>query len=182
MTDTPPLHVLKTYTPPSTVALLRKAMIAAALMVAALSFLFPLLTGSDDMFITFIFLGVAALDLLIAVFLPALLGRMPSPLCYALYADRLEMVQGDPASGGRRMATIPFAAVARLEEAEGLPDKDRAAGFCGLRLFLRGDVPALARFPHYDRAGGPVLTLRGLRGEESPLARLKELVEKNKAA
>ncbi|MDP2205874.1 MAG: hypothetical protein Q8K65_06150 [Alphaproteobacteria bacterium] len=182
MTDTPPLHIFQTYTPPSAVAMLRKAMIAAALMVGALAFIFPLLTGSEDMFITLIFLAVAAIDLLIAVFLPALLGRRPTPVRYALYRDRLEVVQGDPAQGGRRMATIPFSAVARLEDAESLPDRDRAAGFGGVRLFLHSDLPELARFPHYDRAAGPVLTLRGLHSDESPLPRIKELVEKSKAA
>jgi hypothetical protein len=181
MTDTP-LHVIQTYTPPSLVAMLRKAMIAAALMVGALAFIFPLLTGDDDIFITMIFLAVAGLDLMIAVLLPALLGRRAAPVRYALYRDRLEVVQGDPAHGGRRMATIPFSAIARLEEAEAVPDRDRAAGFCGLRLFFHSDLAELARFPHYDRAGGPVLTLRGLRSEESPLSRIKELVEKSKAA
>ncbi|MFN7114969.1 MAG: hypothetical protein ACK4PK_11500 [Alphaproteobacteria bacterium] len=182
-TETPPLHILQTYTPPSAVAMLRKAMIAAALMVAALAFIFPLLSGSDDMFLTFIFLAVAAIDLLIAVFLPALLGRRPTPLRYALYRDRLEVVQGATAEGGgRSMASIPFSAIARVEDAEPLQDRDRAAGFGGVRLFLHKDLPQLARFPHYDRAGGPVLTLRGLRSDESPLQRIKELVEKSKAA
>lgn len=182
MTDTPLLHVIQTYTPPSAVAMLRKAMIAAALMVAALAFIFPMLTGDDDMFITIIFLAVAALDLVIAVLLPALLGRRPTPVRYALYRDRLEVVQGDPAHGGRRMATIPLSAIARLEDADTIYDRDRAAGFTGVRLFFHSDLSELARFPHYDRAGGPVLTLRGLRSDESPLQRIKELVEKRKAA
>lgn len=182
MTEAVPLYTLQTYTPPTMVGLLRKAMIGAALLIAALAFLFPLVTGSDDIFITIVFLGVAALDLLIAAFLPAMLGRMAGPLRYALYRDRLEIVQGDPAGGGRTIAVLPYSAVSRTEEAEGLPDKDTAAGFCALRIFLQHDLPALARFPHYDRNGGPVLTLRGLRSEDSPLPRLKELVEKSGAA
>lgn len=182
MTESMPLHIIKTYTLPSTVAMLRLAMIGAALLVAALAFVFPLLTGDDDMLITLLFLGVAGLDLLIAVFLPALLGRMPAPLHYALYHDRLELVFGDPARGGRSTAAIPLAAVVRVEETEGLADKDRAAGFSGLRIFLRSDLPTLACFPHYDRSGGPVLSLRGLRSEENHFSRLKELVEKSAAA
>lgn len=182
MTGTSPLHIVKTYTPPSTVATLRLAMIGAALLVAALAFIFPLLTGEDDMLLPAVFLGVAALDLLMAVFLPTLLGRVAGPLHYALYADRLELVFGDPARGGRVTAAIPLSVIARIEETEGLPDKDRAAGYSGMRIFLNKDMPTLARFPHYDRGAAPALVLRGLRSEESHFSRLKELVEKSGAA
>lgn len=131
-----PLHVIQTYTPPSAVAMLRKAMIATALMAVALAFIFPLLTGSDDMFITMTFLAVAALDLVIAVLLPALQGHRPMPVCYALYRDRLEVVLGDPADGGRRMATIPFSTIARLEDAEAIVDRDRTAVLAACGFFF----------------------------------------------
>jgi hypothetical protein len=178
MTDAAPLQIIRTYTPPSTVATLRLAMVGAALAVAALAFAYPLLTGAEDTLLTAVFLGVAALDLVLAAFLPALLGRLPGPLHYALYADRIDIVPGLSGRGGVPVATVPFSVVARVEELDGISDRDRAAGFTGLRIILREDLRPLARFAHYDRRA-TALTLRGLHNVENPFPSLKLLVEKS---
>lgn len=177
-------YILEQRMMPSLVSKLRLAMIAGALFVAAMAFIFPLLTGDKDPLISGVFLGVAVLDLGMAVALPSLLTRSPPLTRYALYAARLDIVQGNPAgTAGRVLASIPYAHIAAVEDAaEALADKDRAAGFAAVRLIFREHQPALAAMPYYDRKSPPQLTVRGLKNDENPYARIKDMVEKNKSS
>lgn len=178
---TSPLFSFDAKIMPSLAGKLRLAMIAGALFVAAMAFIFPLLTGDKDPLISAVFLGVAVLDLGMAVFLPTLLARSPALTRFALYDGRIEIQQGSPAAP-RTLAALDYAKIAAVDDAADiLSDKDRAAGFTAVRLQLRAHEPALATMPYYDRQA-QCLTLRGLRSDENPFARIKDMVEKSKAS
>lgn len=179
---TQPLYTLDARMMPSLTAKLRMAMIVGALFVAAMAFIYPLLTGDKDPLISGVFLAVAVFDLGMAVALPGLLSRAPVLTRYAFYADRLDIVQGAPEQAGARvLATLPFSNVSQVEDAgDGLSDKDRAAGFTAVRFHLRAPQPSLARMPYYDRGNPPRFLLRGLKTDENPFARIKDVVEKTK--
>ncbi|HRI77816.1 MAG TPA: hypothetical protein PLX33_12615 [Alphaproteobacteria bacterium] len=177
-------YILEQRMMPSLVSKLRLAMIAGALFVAAMAFIFPLLTGDNDPLVSGVFLGVAVLDLGLAVALPSVLTRSPPLTRYALYAARLDIVQGNPAAASARvLASIPYAQITGVEDAaDTLAEKDRAAGFAAIALIFREHQPALAVMPYYDRKSPPRLILRGLKNDENPYARIKDMVEKNKSS
>jgi hypothetical protein len=183
MSDTPrsaPLHIFSLYMSPATANMLRGAMVGGALFIAAIAFIFPMLTGEEDRLVTMIFLAVAAIDLVMAFMLPRFMASRPSPMRLELHADHLAVALG--ASSEKPLARIPYSDIARAEEWEAIPARDREAGLMGVVLYLDNVRPECARLPYYGTQNGPALTLKGLRSDESPLARFKEVVEKSKAA
>lgn len=175
-----PLYVVSSYMSPTTAAMLRGAMIAGALFIAAMGFIYPMLTGEEDKLVTGIFFGVAVLDLIIAIMLPRFMASRPSPVRFEFYADHLAIALGG--STEKPLAQVPYEDIDRAEEFSGVPDKDRAAGLTGVVIYLRAARIELMRLPYYGTQNGPALTLKGLRSDENPLARIKEVVEKSKAA
>lgn len=162
--------------PPSTRGILRLALCGGAVVMGAMAIFLPHLTGSEDMLLSYVLIGAAFLELALAFVLPKLLGLAPAPMSYALYRDRM-----DVNLGAKLYATVPYAAVERLEEMDMPSARDRDGGFGGLRLYLRENIRGLERLPYYDR-GGAVLHLRGLKLENHDFARLKELVEKRSSS
>ena len=180
-TDRPaPLYVVSSYMSPTTATMLRGAMVAGALFIAAMGFVYPLLTGEEDKLVTGIFLGVAVLDLVIAIMLPRVMARRPSPVRFELYADHLAVALG--ATADKPLARVPYEEIGRVEEFSGTPDKDRAAGLTGVVLYLNAVRAECARLPYYGTQNGAALTLKGLRSDENPLARFKEVVENSRPA
>lgn len=175
-----PLYVVSSYMSPTTAAMLRAAMIAGALFIAAMGFIFPMLTGEEDKLVTAVFFGVAVLDLVMAVMLPRFMASRPSPLRFEFHPDHLAIALG--ASTEKPLARVPYEDILRIEDFAGVPDKDRAAGLTGVVLYLRAARAELMRLPYYGTQDGPALTLKGLRSDENPLGRIKEVVEKSQPA
>lgn len=183
MTDTAhpaPLYILSSYMSPTVMGLIRSAMVIGALFIAALSFIIPMLTGEKDKLITYTLLGVAGFDLLMAVALPHFLANRASPLRYEMYRDHMAIRLG--ASDEKPLARVNYDEIARVEELANLPQKDREAGLTGVVVYLNAAREDVVRLPYYGTLNGPALTIKGLRQEDSPLARIKELVEKSKPA
>lgn len=181
MSDTPrtaPLHILSSYMSPTVIRLVRGAMIAGALFIAALAFILPMITGENDKLITYVLLGVAAFDLFLAVALPHLMGSRPSPLRYELYADHMAVALG--ATSEKPLARVSYEDIDRIEEWADVPQKDREAGLTGVVVYLNAARSEVVRLPYYGTLNGPALTIKGLKQEESPFTRIKELVEKSK--
>ncbi len=179
-TRTAPLYAVSSYMSPTTAAMLRAAMIAGALFIAAMGFIYPLLTGEEDKLVTSVFFGVAVVDLIIAVMLPRFMASRPSPVRFEFHAGYMAIALG--ASTEKPLARVPYEDIDRIEEFAGVPDKDRAAGLTGVVIYLRVARIELMRLPYYGTQNGPALTLKGLRSDENPLARIKEVVEKSKPA
>lgn len=183
MSDTPrsaPLHILSLYMSPTTANMLRGAMVVGALFLAAMAFIYPILVGTEDRLVTMIFLAVGAIDLVMAFMLPRFMASRPSPMRLELHTDHLAVALG--ASSEKPLARVPYGDIGRVAEWEAIPARDREAGLTGVVLYLDNVSPECARLPYYGTQNGPALTLKGLRSDESPLARFKELVEKSKAA
>lgn len=173
-----PLHILSSYMSPTVIRLVRGAMIAGALFIAALAFILPMLTGENDKLITYVLLGVAAFDLFLALALPHLMGSRPSPLRFELYAGHMDVALG--ATSEKPLARIGYDDIDRVEEWADVPEKDREVGLTGVVVYLSAARSEVVRLPYYGTLNGPALTIKGLRQEENPLARIKELVEKSK--
>lgn len=179
--QTAPLKVFNVGVMPSTLFFLRSAIVIGAVFVAAISVALPWLTGEEDPLITTTLLGVAALEIGVAFALPKILSSRSGQMVFKLYADHIEF----PALAGRTAVnkTLPYSEISRVEAVGDLADKDIAAGFTGVRLYLAEPRRDFAGTSYYGMAEGrPAVTLRGLRSEENPLSHIKELVEKSKSA
>lgn len=176
--DEMPLYVLATYMAPSMTAVMRLALTGGAVMLGLAAVVIPLVAQGDVQFIAYFLFGFAVLDLLLAAWLPQLLARHQAPLRLRLYRGAVTILLGEK----RVIDTIPYDEVSEVAEAGDISDKDRAAGFTGVTLRLRAPRGALQAYPHYYDRTRQILTLKGLRSEDFPAARIKELVEKSRPA
>lgn len=176
--STPPLHIVSCYMSPSAIRILSRVKIVGALLMVALVFILPMIMGELDKLITYVLLGFAALEFILALALPYWLGSRPSPQRFEFYEDHMDVALG--ATSSKPLARINYDEIDRVEELSNVPELDREAGFTSVAIYLNAARSEVMRLPYYGTLNGPALTIKGLRQEENPLARIKELVEKSK--
>lgn len=162
-----PLFSLKPQIDPRVPAILRNALLGAALVLFALAFALPYYDVVSPL-IGYVLLAVAAADAGLAIALPSVIEKQSAATEYRFFGDRLEIsMQGSD-------YPVAYENIVSVEDAGSARESEHSQTTVALTLSQPVKIPYFGR--------GTVIRLPGLQQADSPFARIKEVVEKSRRA